>query len=109
MARKRRSRNSKARAKQLNLFEATNLTFREAFKLATTKYKDDENVQIWVNLYRNGTKSLVVGKDKKKVDGLPPKSEFAKHGIIKSVSLRESGKVFIKAKVRVSNDGQGKT
>ena len=72
------------------------LGIRRAIKLAETKYRDDEGVMMWLKIYREGAKGIVInkGKSKEKLDGIPPKSDFAKKGLIKAVQLREKGKVM---------------
>ena len=68
------------------------IDIRRAIRLAETKYRDDESVRAWLKIYRDGTPDIKVKKEK--IKGIPPKSEFAKKGLINAVKLREEGKVM---------------
>ena len=72
--------------------EKKEIDITEAERLAQTKYKDYENIQQWLKIYRNGTSSIKTKEGK--IKGIPPNSNFAKKNLIKAISLRENGKVF---------------
>ena len=96
---------SMGQGKQLRIdevlsFEYPDNSFEKILELARTKYRTDENVQTWLSLYEEGSPKLKIKKGNKKevLAGIPPHSEFAKKGLRKAITLRESGGVFIMRK-----------
>ena len=92
-------------AKQMRIDEVLPVDYpKESFdhilKLARTKYRNDPNVQAWLKIYEKGTADLIVKKGKKKnvLNGIHPRSEFARMGLERAVLLRECGKVMHRAK-----------
>jgi|GEM_PF-6449348 len=71
--------------------DVKDIDITEAERLAETKYRDDPNLQTWLKIYRHGTSDIKTKEGK--IKGISPHSEIAKRGLIKSIQLRETGKI----------------
>ena len=83
---------------KLTDIKSKGIGIRTALKLAKTKYRDDWAVQEWLKIYEKGTNPVIINgtKSRKKriIEGINPRSEFAKKGLIRAIELREGGKVM---------------
>ena len=68
--------------------------FKTAYRLANTKYKSDENVQVWLRMYNEGTKNIK--HHKKIIQGMKLHSDFVKKNLIKAIELREYKQIYKK-------------